>query len=482
MLTLTRMFLYNWRCFDYHLIDIPENSPLVGVGEDDWDALLDALRVVLLADLRPAHPPTPPPHSEGEEQDTPEPGITYMVLECADSNGSDHLTIGTCIDYAHSRGPACTFFLMPETLEPDLFVSDGYPLTRQRLKQSLRSIRDAHSYDQVGEYRSELLARLGGLNQRFFDIFARLLSFQPPDDIRQFVNEWILEPRPLDVGTLQRVAEPYAQLGEQARTVEDKLTALRSILQLQADARRLRQQHAEYTLLPYLLHQTAADRRVKQRDRQLAHIQQQCADMREELLMTQATLRKAEETLLEAEMALHQTSVMRRQDELQREIKRASSEATIIQSRWLTLLYDLQREEAALRPLLDTEEQETLSLPDSALQPFLNDEERSTLRSLLDAIATLAADRPPPRSFSSLIDAALPALDAALLRSLEALFFLRQQIKDARLHSKDLERQRSQLQAGERHYPFSVERIRDLLSHVLGERPPPAVRGAGNTR
>lgn len=499
MITLTRMFLSNWGQFDHRLLTVPERASLDGISSTDWGTLLDALRLVLLANLDAIpHLRVPPdadadadtdaapdtdavPDAGSSEETRPAPrALAYVALEWADTRTTPAapITTGACVEYLTDRPPACTFFLMPETLDPDMLLPDGKPATRRELKQSIRSLRDAHAYDQPGEYRADLLAWFGDLSPRFFDLFERALVFRPPDDLRQFVNQWLLEPRPLDVETLQRVAEPYALLSDTAREIEEKLTALRGIVQQQEQVRSLRYQRDSLRVLLPLLHRSEAEQQVAWLEERLNFAAHQHDEESEELAATQTHLSKAEAALRDAEIRIHQTSVMRRRDELQRDIKRATSEATMVQSRWLTLLYDIQREEAALRPLLEADEDK---LPagtagntgqDLTAALSLTDDERAIVQSFLDSIAALRADNPPSRDFFPLMDAAIPALEAALARAQEALFAIKQQIQQHRARGKELEQQRAHVRAGGRRVPAPVERLRDLLTHILEQRPP----------
>jgi uncharacterized protein YPO0396 len=52
MLTLTRIFLHNWHRFDHKMIDVEDSLYLAGNNGTGKSSVLDAMQVVLIADLQ----------------------------------------------------------------------------------------------------------------------------------------------------------------------------------------------------------------------------------------------------------------------------------------------------------------------------------------------------------------------------------------------------------------------------------------------
>jgi uncharacterized protein YPO0396 len=275
MLSLTRIFLHNWHRFSHHVIDVEDSLYLAGHNGSGKSSVLDALQLVLIADQnRIRYNSSAQDRSERSldsyvrgkigEARWLRPGntVAYVALEFADDRASIYGTVGVCVEAGEGRTPERTFFILAEPLDTGLFVPDGRPLPRRDLRQLLRGRKGARSYDQVGEYQQDLLNRLGGLNERFFDLFLRALTFHPIRNIDEFVEQWLLEARPLEVDTLQKVVERLGELRATAQEVEEKLVALRAIVDRQAEIRRLHERHAEYMLLAALLAAAAARRRA----------------------------------------------------------------------------------------------------------------------------------------------------------------------------------------------------------------------------
>ncbi|KPV54006.1 hypothetical protein SE17_06335 [Kouleothrix aurantiaca] len=172
-----------------------------------------------------------------------------------------------------------------------------------------------------------MLNRLGGLNERFLDLFLRALTFQPIRDINSFVEQWLLDARPLDVDALQKVVERLGQLRITAREVEQKVAALQTIVEWQAEVRGWHGRHAEYSLLAAFLRVEEARRRAAElSERHMALVadigraEAACAE-------TEGARRGADAALLEAEVRLRQSDIVRRREELSAQIAQLAHEA-----------------------------------------------------------------------------------------------------------------------------------------------------------
>jgi hypothetical protein len=460
MLALTRIFLHNWRDMHHHLLDVGESGSPASPSQEHWAAVVSGIQLVLGGNL--AHlPPSSPIHQTG-----------YVVLECTDKQHDAAMTVGVCVETCDTMISAYTFFLIPAPLDPDLFAPNEQPLSRHELKQMLYSLHDVQTYEQIDEYRANVLVWLGNIPYRFFDLFNRAASLQPPSDIHQFIKEWILEPQPLDLSTFQPTIEYYLQLRDIVTRLEEQIELLQTIVAWQDRVVQLRQEHATYVVLLALLQVKMAEHqlptiseRYQERDSQLTHAISERTDC-------QTSLEETQEELWNLELDLRKTSVKRRYDELQRKIKQSTSDATIIHARWLTLIHDLKREEAVLQALLEEEKQDRLLLSFRGVDCGFSDEEKNMVRACLERISVLSQERPPTRAFAPLLDATIPVLDAALFRAHDVQSSLRNRMKELRSQVHTLEQELHHIREGGRGYPPEIERVCDLLTHVIGERPP----------
>jgi uncharacterized protein YPO0396 len=476
MLSLSHIFLHNWHRFTHHLISVQDSLYFAGHNGSGKSSVLDAIQTVLIANqtrvrfnssAQDRSQRTLDSYVRGKigEGRWLRPGntVAYIALEFTDSENGSQLTIGACIEAGESKTTERTFFIITDALNTDLFIQEGRPLPRRELRQTLRNRRKARFFDQVLEYQTELLNSLGGLNERFFDLFIRALTFQPMRNIREFVERWLLEERPLDVETLQRVVERLEQLRVTAHQVEEKLYRLEAVEQHRSEARRLQTRHNEYTLLIALLTAEAARRQVAALQEQINATQQELTTHQTDLAGTQTALENTRQALLDVQVQLRQSDVVQRQADLERQIRAATQEANTIRARWTALLADLQREAAALQPL---------PAGTGDAEGPITAEERQALTTFQATVVVLNADTPPPEALPAQIDATITALDTAAERNNQVLYDLQAQLRELRTRQTELTQRLAQLRTGQKPYPRAVEQLRDLLEPIIGQRPP----------
>lgn len=474
MLSLSQIVLHNWHRFTHHRIHVQDSLYLAGHNGSGKSSVLDAIQTVLIAHQNRVRFNSSAQDRSQRSLDSyvrgkmgegrwlrPGNTVGYIALEFRDPQQQTAVTCGLCIEASDTKNTERTFFLISDALDTDLFIPEGRPLPRRELKQVLRNRRKARSFDKVEEYQTELLNSLGGLNERFFDLFIRALTFQPMRNIREFVERWLLEARPLEVETLQGVVERLEQLRVAANEVQEKLYRLEQVEHHRSEAERWQAHHAEYTLLVALLHVEQARQQVAHLSRQIDDTRQQLATRQQELATTQAALEGARQALLDVQVQLRQSDVAQRRADLQRQIGEATRQADERRTRWRALLADMQREGAALQPVL-------------ALEPAsspLEASEQAPLATLHTTIAALTGDTAPPAALPAQLEAAIAALDTAHARSQEALYTLQAEIREHTSNKQQLEQRRDSLRQGHKPYPQHVERLRDRLAALLGNRP-----------
>ena len=249
MISLTRIFLHNWHRFDHKVIEVEDSLYLAGANGTGKSSVLDAMQVVLIADLQKIRFNSSAQQGQERSERTLDtyvrgkigedrwlrPGntVAYLALEFWDRVRDAKLTVGACIEAGEGKGSSGDrmYFILAEALDPGLFLRDGRELARRELKQLLKNRRGARSFDHVNEYLEQMLDRLGGLNPRFPELFLRALTFQPIRNIGEFVERWLLQEKRLDTETLRQVKERLDQLSRASNEVKEKLGALRAIIE-----------------------------------------------------------------------------------------------------------------------------------------------------------------------------------------------------------------------------------------------------------
>lgn len=470
-LSLTRIFLHNWHRFQHDVIDVEDSLYLAGHNGSGKSSVLDALQVVLIADLVHVRFNSSAQDKSDRNLDTyvrgklgedywlrPGNTIAYVALEFADRRRAVAVTLGVCIEAGEGRIPDRTYFILPEALDVEVLVPNGQPRKRADLRKLLRQHRNAKAHDNVSEYRDDLLNMLGGLHPRFFELFLKALRFEPIRNIGDFVEQWLLDRKEVHLETLQSVRENLQALKSRADKVEQQLRQLNDIVARQQDVRRWFELHDQYVVLSALLRVAAAQRHVEQlRDQQTAQ-QRALEKVDSELTTTQASLAGAEEAHREAQRRYFESDVVRHRDELTGAIKRLTHEADEIRHRWQQVRDGLRREAELLRPLIETS--------------IFTADENDLLRTFNASIDPLIPERAAATDWLAQFDRVLPALSDTRQRATETAVRLKDGITALKQRDQTLQREITELeQQGKIRYRREVERLQDLLTPIVGERP-----------
>lgn len=156
-----------------------------------------------------------------------------MILELGDErDASRDFTCGIAMEATETDQSVSsrTHFVVPRGSVADVPAVAPGDLVRtlRDFRASVREIPQARLFD-AGTYRDELRHRLGTLPEAFHRLIVKALDFKPIGEVRDFVFNYLLDPRPVDTQTLQASLEHYKQLEAQARDAERHLAALDAV-------------------------------------------------------------------------------------------------------------------------------------------------------------------------------------------------------------------------------------------------------------
>src|SRR5579875_1433731 len=473
MLSLTRIFLYNWHRFTSAVLEVQDGLYLTGHNGSGKSTILDALQVVLLADLnlikfnisaQEKSDRTLNGFVRGKIGETRwlRPGncVGYIALEFTDTETGSGTTLGCCIEAGESLGPngERTYFILNERLDTTLFLSEGQPRTRSQLKKAIQRGVNGRYYDTVKEYQDDLLVALGNLHRRFFDRFRHALSFSPITNVNKFVEEWLLNEYPLQLQNLLLVVSRLEDLRKTTKTVEEKIRLLTQIGEAQKSYQRYKFFQSQYELLHALLRQEEAEREVSRQEKTIQEIQTQLDQCERESKAVEAALQGAKTARDETAKRLYGMDVVNQQQSLNEKIEEKTRAADILAAQKLRLLQDLHNIAAFLQTVQDVS--------------FLEAEERSAISVLHEAISNLRREVPIPVNLPTFVDTAIDSLRSAFDRVRGFRAALDEQITHAENRIGELEKEINQLARGiSISYPSHVEILRSRLEPVVGVRP-----------
>ncbi len=473
VLTLSRIFLHNWQKFSLTVIEVDGSLYLTGLNSTGKSTILDAMQVVLLADLKlikfnssvqDVSERTIDSFVRGDIRRTrflrPGDCVGYIALEFTDTKTSSKKVLGCHIEAGPTIGPngLRTYFLMRSALDIDVLMPLGEALSRSQLRQALESRRLGRTFSVVKEYQAVLLDELGGLNESFFDLFRRALSFKPITDIGAFVEQWVLDERPMDLTKFQLIIKRLDDLRNALRLVQEKIALLSQVVAAQEEYRAFMQRQVTFMVLHALLQEVHAHRHVETTLAQCSEVRLQVQQEEERLVSMEAELKQIEALRDERERRFYSLDVTKQLRALEEEIRQRNREADAIRIRWHGLRSDLISSAASLSPL------QTSSL--------LQDDEQRNIGAWLARTEALPERGLLSADVASTLDHVIEVLNSAQKRVERRMYGIDTRLQEVQREAQEREQQIRRLREYGTSYKDEVEQVRRLLEPILGVRPP----------
>lgn len=249
MKALTKIRLINWHYFTDEEIEIEGSTLFTGSNAAGKSTILDAVQYVLVADLRNVRFNVSA-HDENTKRDLMgylrcKTGVdaeggrkylrrgditSYVVLEFYDTQKKKYFLLGVVADsYRDELTYESRFFKIEDCrIRNDLFYDQNRVRNIKNFKIYTKDL-NCKVYSSVEEYKNDLLTRLGNLNERFFSLFVKAISFKPIVDIRNFVYSYVLEEKAIDIEAMKQNFLKYREYANLVEVTRNKLARLKEI-------------------------------------------------------------------------------------------------------------------------------------------------------------------------------------------------------------------------------------------------------------
>lgn len=248
---MKKLRLINWHYFTDETMEFGKQTLITGQNGAGKSTIIDAMQVIFVADQRNIRF-NPAAHDEakrtminylkgkiGSDDRTfvREGDFTsYITAEFRDDKQRESFVIGVVIDVFRDQSYEEEYFIIANQRIEDLeFVKPSGELRNREEFRRLYSSSSASRGSSVFErnksnYQKALLSRMGTLHERFFSIFIKALSFKPIHNIRDFVYDYILDQKELQLDLMKQnfdIHERYQQELQELLVRKDKLQGIR---------------------------------------------------------------------------------------------------------------------------------------------------------------------------------------------------------------------------------------------------------------
>jgi uncharacterized protein YPO0396 len=280
---LTKVRLINWHFFENETVPIGGSTLVSGENTAGKSTLLDAIQMVLTTNttrfntaanergkrtlLGYVRGKTGDVGNEYIRQNTV---ISNVALEFYEERFQRYFVLGVHMLSPDELSSVSTRWYCEECRLDDLsfLVNNKRPAMADEFKRNGARVR---FIDSKALAKDKFKHRLGSLEDRFFDIIPKSLAFKPMDNVKDFINKFVLSEAKIDIAGLTTNIDTLSTLEETLKKAKEQLEALNRITD---DFGAVQKKEAEIAVSELLLMMAQCD----MQDEEITRITRKIAD------------------------------------------------------------------------------------------------------------------------------------------------------------------------------------------------------------
>lgn len=334
---LTRIQLINWHYFQNERISLNGSTLISGENTAGKSTILDAVQLVLTTNTRRFNMAA----NEKGNRDLKgyvrckvgNVGETYLrknvvpanvALEFFEEKANRYFVIGVHMTSPDEESRVITKWYVEECrLENLSFLVDNRPALAEEFKVNGKRI---HYIEQLYAAKDRFKRRLGNLDDKFFDIIPKSLAFKPMDNVKEFINKFVLSETKIDVESLRENIETLSELEFLLERSQKQYNALETILETHQKIEKKDHDISVNEILLALANTDALKQELEENERNMRMKTQYIASTQEQLDSISKNLQKLDEQVIAINVAIQSNSSNKMVEDAKRRIVQLESE------------------------------------------------------------------------------------------------------------------------------------------------------------
>ena len=342
---LTRIQLINWHYFENERISINGSTLISGENTAGKSTILDAIQLVLTTNTRKFNVAA---NEKGNRNlkgyvrcKIGNVGETYLrrnvvpanvALEFYEEKGDRYFVIGVHMTSQDEESPVITKWYVQECRLENLsfMVENKRPALAEEFRIDGKKIRYIETARAARDYFKR---RMGNLDDKFFDIIPKSLAFKPMDNVKEFINKFVLSETKIDVASLRENIETLSELEALLERTQKQYHALEQIVETHEKIVKKDHDIAVNEILLALAGRDALKQEIDDTEKDVRIKSQSIDAGKEQLEVLEQQLRDLEEQIIGINVAIQSNSsnkmvedARRRIDDIQKELQKLQEE------------------------------------------------------------------------------------------------------------------------------------------------------------
>lgn len=247
------------------------------------------------------------------------------------------------------------------------FIVENHPALADEFCNANKKIR---YIEQKNAAKDRFKRRLGNLDNKFFDIIPKSLAFKPMDNVKDFINKFVLSEAKIDVATLKENIETLSELEVLLVRSEKQLESLANILERKDNIDNKDRDIKINEILVALAEREAHKLKIESTEKEIRMKQMSLESNNENIKQQEKKISNLNNQIIELNIAINSNESNKMVEEIKRKINNLNQEQDIYRSEEEKLkqqVSNIQKYTQALLKLsyklLTREEIEKLLLP-----------------------------------------------------------------------------------------------------------------------